>query len=104
LTPCPRPPNRLSLGRTPRCRSCGLVLGQRPPAQEIASLVQEIDGALKEQNRRLSALVVHHILRRPMDSQMALFIRMVEASNVSGLVQVLDDQIVAFLREVLKGP
>ncbi|MDO8749907.1 MAG: hypothetical protein Q7K03_02010, partial [Dehalococcoidia bacterium] len=104
LTPCPRPPNRLSLGRTPRCRGCGLVLGQQPPSEEIASVVQEIEGALKEQNRRLSALVVHRILRGPMNSHMARFINMVQASNVSGLVQVLDDQIVAFLREVLKGP
>lgn len=80
------------------------MLGQQPPSQEIASIVQGIQRGVREQSRQLSVLVTQRVLRGPIDSRMARFIRMVEAINVSGLVQVLDDQIVAFLREVLRGP
>ncbi len=80
------------------------ALDQQPPSQEISSALQGVQRGLREQSRQLSLLVVQRVLRGPIDSRIARFIRMVEASNVSGLVQVLDDQIVAFLREVLKGP
>ena len=104
VAPCPRPSNKLPLGRAPQCRTCGLVLGQQPPSQEVGSAVQGIQRGLREQSRQLSLLVVQRVLRGPIDSHIARFISMVQASNVAGLVQVLDDQIVAFLREVLKGP
>ena len=101
---CPLPSDQLSLGRTPRCRHCGLVLGQQVPSQDIDLVVQEVESGLKEQNRRLSLQVVQRILHGPRDERIDRFIQVVQASDVSGLVNVLDEHLVAFLRQVLSGP
>ncbi|MFC1935537.1 DUF6079 family protein [Chloroflexota bacterium] len=104
LTVCPTPSIQISLNRTPRCRRCGLKLGQQAPSQEVAAVIQEVGRGLKEQNRRLSLQVVRRILRGPVDERVQRFIQVVQASDVSGLVNVLDDSLVAFLREVLSRP
>ena len=104
ITVCPLPPSRLSLDRTPRCRRCGLVLGHQVASQEIGLVVQEVERGLKEQNRRLSLQVVQRILHGPRDERIDRFIQVVQASDVSGLVNVLDEHLVAFLRQVLSGP
>jgi len=104
LSVCPMPSSRLSLNRAPRCRRCRLVLGQRLPSQDSAAVIQEVERSLKEQNRRLSLRVVQRILRGKVDEHTRRFIQVVQASDVSGLVNVLDDHLVAFLREVLSRP
>ena len=104
ITVCSIPASRLNLGRSPRCGRCGLQLGQQPPSQEIATVIRQVERGLKEQNQRLSLQVVHRILRGPKDEHIDRFIQVVQASDVSGLVNVLDQQLVAFLREVLSGP
>ena len=104
LTVCPLLSSRLSLDRTPRCGRCGLVLGQRVPSQEIGLVFQEVESDLKEQNRRRSLQVVQRILHGPRDERIDRFIQGVQASDVSGLVNVLDEHLVAFLRQVLSGP
>ena len=104
LEVCPTPFSRLSLDRSPMCRRCGVVLGQRAPSQEAVSIIQEIERGLKEQNRRLSLRVIQRILHQPEDERIDRFIQVVQASDVSGLVNVLDDHMVEFLREVLTEP
>jgi len=104
LTVCPAPSSRLPLNRTPRCRRCGLALGQQVPSQEVVAVIEEVRRSLKEQNQRLSLRVVRRILRGPVDERVQQFIQVVQASDVSGLANVLDDHLVAFLREVLRGP
>ena len=99
---CPVPSKRLSLTRTPRCRRCSIRLGQWPPSEEVGSTIQHVERSLNEQNRRLSLRVVHRIIDGPKDQRIDRFIQVVQASDVSGLVNVLDDSLLAFLREVLR--
>lgn len=103
LVPCSVSPSRLALGRSARCRQCRLALGQMPPLGQVVQAIQDVQRGLREQTHRLSALAVQRALSGPADEPMARFIQMVAASNVAGLVQVLDDQMVSFLREVLRG-
>ncbi|MBI4201298.1 MAG: hypothetical protein HY531_03290 [Chloroflexi bacterium] len=104
LKVCATPSRKLSGDRTPRCRNCGLVLGQQPPSDKVEAVTRELDRGLKEQNRRLSLHVVHKIMRGRNDPRIDRFIKVVQASDVSGLANVLDDQLVTFLREVLSTP
>ncbi|MEE8443500.1 MAG: DUF6079 family protein, partial [Dehalococcoidia bacterium] len=104
LAACPTASSRLSLNRAAVCRGCAMTLGRRAPSREVATAIQEVGRGLKEQNQRLSLRVVHRILDGQVDERIRRFVQVVQASDVSGLVNVMDDNLVAFLHEVLSKP
>ena len=101
---CSAPASRLALDRTPLCRRCRITLGQEPPTEDVSELIKRIERGLREQNRRLSQQVVRQILDGPRDERLDRFIQVVQASDLSGLVNVLDERLVQFVREVLSVP
>jgi hypothetical protein len=77
-------------------------IGAGAPAREVGELASYINDALGEQNRRLAIRVAHHIIERPEHVDLDRFIQMVQISDLSGLANVLDDQVVAFIRGLLQ--
>jgi len=108
LFACPREGPALSaaLAASPVC-DCGFRLGDRPPAAEARRARQAIDRGLAGQQARLARRVVSRLLSRPTqtgEERLARFIEVVQASDLSGLALVLDDELVEFLRRLLEEP
>jgi hypothetical protein len=106
VRPCSRqdpPPDSLS----PMC-VCGFALGLEPRREWIDKAMRSVERALGQQMARLSGQVVRRILGRPSrgreGERLERFLQVVRASDVGGLVNVLDDALLDFLREMLGPP
>ncbi len=95
--------DQLHLDKAPKCHHCAIELGQNPPSQDVLDLAGQVKRGLREQNQRLSQQVVQRILDGPRDERLDRFIQVVQASDVFGLVNVLDQRLAQFVREVLSG-
>ena len=104
LSVCPMPSDDIPLDSQPACPSCGILLGTTAPSQEVGDAVRTLKVALREQNSRLSLRVISRILEGTRDERIDLFIKVVQTSDLSGLANVLDDQVERFLRELLAQP
>ena len=93
---------RPDVERSPRCPQCGLRLASDPPTQEVELLAGYVHDALRQQNQRLSQWVVRRMVRREPGSRLQRFINVVQISDLSGLANVLDDELVGFIRELLQ--
>ena len=93
--------SQASLEAEPRCPLCGLSLGDEPPTQEAERLLEELHDALGEQQRRLGSEAVRQILAQSGESRVDRFVKVVQASDLTSLANVLNDDLVAFLRQLL---
>ena len=73
-----------------------------PPAAEVEALAASVNEALSEQNARLARTVAHRLLKRETNERLDRFIQVVEVSDLSGLANVLDDELTAFVGELLR--
>ncbi|MBI4200126.1 MAG: hypothetical protein HY535_06615 [Chloroflexi bacterium] len=103
LAPCATAPGDLPLQEHPVCPACGLRLGEQPPTGEGEAVLRRVERGLREQNHRLSLRVVHRILEGQADARVRRFLQIVQASDLSGLAGVLDDQLLGFLGELLRA-
>lgn len=98
---CGLSPEELPLDTSPRCRVCQVALGEPLPEKEAELLLREIEGALGEQNRRLSQRVVQLILQGRSAKRLESFLKIVQASDLSALANTLDDRLARFIRRLL---
>jgi hypothetical protein len=102
ITPCPvADQGEVSVGEQPTCPYCGLVLTAEPPTKEVEHFLRQLRQALKEQQRRLSSEAVHRILAQSEERRIDQFIKVVQTSELTSLVNLLDDGLVEFLRQLL---
>ncbi len=101
---CATSPSDLSLEQYPRCRECGLGLGDMLPHREVDIFLKDLEDAIAEQNRRLSHILVRRILRGQADQRLDDLLKIVQASDLSALVTTLDDELLAFIKEFLASP
>jgi len=86
----------------PVCETCGLRLAERPPREEADSLVQGLDTALGEQLRRLKTEAIRQVLAQGTGDRIAKLVQAVEVASLDKLVDVLDEDLVAFITETLE--
>ena len=86
----------------PVCTSCALRLDAVPPTAEVEALAASVGEALGEQNARLARAVAHRLLKREANERLDRFIQVVEVSDLSGLANIFDDELAAFLGELLR--
>ena len=91
------------LEEIPHCRSCQLPLGESVPHRDAESLFGAIEQAMKEYNRRLSSHGVRQVLANPTREQLDKFIDLLHVADPSVLANVLDDEVVEFLRRFLRN-
>jgi hypothetical protein len=91
------------LRERPRCPVCDLTLDAAFPADEARRAVRGIDAALRRQQSRLASEAVRRILARG-GARLEQFLQIVQASDLAGLAQVLDDDLVGFLQGLLAEP
>ena len=100
---CPVTEDGLSVEDAPRCPACALGLDQEIPRREAEEAFGSLERAMREYNRRLSSHGVRQILAHPTREQLDKFISLVQVADPSALANVLDDEVVQFLRQFLRG-
>lgn len=98
---CPVFAEDLDLGDVPYCRSCLLPMNLSIPHRSVEQLSGDISRAMREYNRRLGAHSAMQILERPTRQQIDKFIELVQVADPSALANILDDNVVDFLRQFL---
>jgi hypothetical protein len=83
------------------CPECRLPLDQSPPARRVDEIVERIERACDRQMARLSSSAIQHVLHHSSDPRVDQFLKMVQASQLSSLRAVLDDDLVGYLRRFL---
>ncbi len=101
---CPWALEAREIERSPRCPACGLSVEREPPTREVEELGGYVAGTLGQQNRRLGGKVASRLLRSERTTKLQRFIDVVQVSDLSGLAQVLSDELVQFIRELLSDP
>ena len=91
----------LNLDATPGCPSCQLSLEWSIPDGDLARLVSAIDGVLEDKNRRLNNLLMERVLEGNNDQRLGDFITIVQASDLSALSNTLNEDLLAFIRQLL---
>ena len=86
------------LERTPYCASCKLAMDEAVPSKEVSELLREVEVTKREYNRRLGSEGAKRILADPSDQQLRRFMELVQVSDISSLANILDEQVVQFLR------
>jgi hypothetical protein len=91
----------LELSQEARCPACGIALGEEPPWQEAEEVQHLLEKALSQQLRRLSSKAVRRVLLQSGEARMQEFLQVVQASQTQSLAQILDDELLGFLRRFL---
>ena len=104
LKMCPAPEAEIPLDETPVCPYCGLRLSEQVPHREIEAVLLDIEQVLQEQNRRLSVHGVQQILKRRDEEMVDKLVKIVGIADLSPLANVLNPQVLAFLRTFLTSP
>jgi hypothetical protein len=95
------------LSETPVCPYCAFRLGEMPPVEELNATLIAIERGLATQQGRLARRVVSRLVARPgraQEDRLNRFINVVQASDLSGLAQVLDEGLLEFLGDLLLTP
>lgn len=94
--------NAINVSVTPMCEVCHLKLADRAPVAEVENFLKTARKALEEQLRRLSAAAIRRILTESGGNRIEKFIRVLEASDLSALANVLDDDLTKFIRTLIR--
>ena len=102
LNPCPAPDlEAVASGEQPACPSCGFLIVHHPPTTEVRAFLDHLNDALGEQQHRLATEAIRQILSQSKESRIDQFIRVLQTSDLSSLANVMDDELVNFLRKLL---
>ena len=88
-------------GQAARCSTCGISLNDEPPWEEVQRVRRRLERALNQQLQRLSSKAVSQILAASGEARMEQFLQLVQASQARSLADVLDDELLGFLRRLL---
>jgi len=83
------------------CPACGLLLDQQPPRELVADALDRIARAIQRQMALLSGVAVRQVLERSGDARVERFLKVVQAAQLASLVEILDDELVGYLRRFL---
>lgn len=104
VKPCPLDEEgRALVDREPVCSACGLTLTAQPPTRRVEGFLSQLRQALSTQQRRLSSAAIQQILESRQEARLDQLIKIIQTSDLSSLVKVIDDDLVAFLRDLLSG-
>jgi len=100
LEPCQAEGPIFSEPLSSRCHQCQLEMGSPPPQAEVDEVLSGLNEALGEQMSRLAKALAAMVITAQ-DPIIEKALKVVQASQVAPLAQMLDDQVTAFLRRCL---
>lgn len=83
------------------CPKCDLRLGASGHAEAAGAVLNRLPLSIEQQLGRLSSVAVRAILERSSDPRVERFLKVVQAAQISTLTQILDDDLVGYLRRFL---
>jgi hypothetical protein len=83
------------------CPACHLTLDQSPPAQPVQQTIARIERACEKQVTRLSSHIVHLVIRGRGDARLQQLLTVLQASQLSNFLDIMDDELLAYLRTAL---
>ena len=103
VTACPAREEEIALADHPWCTSCGARLGVQFTYDDVEEVIAEIERLLAGYNERLSSAAVRDILAGRRREEVEKVLAIVAAGDISALAGVLDDDVVSFLSEFMRG-
>lgn len=91
----------LELSQEARCPACGVALGEEPPWREADEVQHLLAKALSQQLHRLSSKAVRRVLAQSGEARIQEFLQITQASQTQSLANILDDELLGFLRRFL---
>jgi len=88
-------------GEASRCLACGISLNDEPPWEDVQRMRRRLERAVSQQLQRLSSKAVRQVLAVSGEARVEQFIQLVQASQARSLADVLDDELLGFLRRLL---
>jgi hypothetical protein len=88
-------------GEAARCSTCGISLNDEPPWEDVQRMKRRLERAVNQQLQRLSSKAVSQILVASGEARVEQFLQLVQASQARSLADVLDDDLLGFLRRLL---
>ena len=96
--------DELDLDEVPYCQGCELRMDQEIARRDAELAFAALDRAMRAYNRRLGSHSVRRILDHPTKERLDQFVALVQVADPSALANVLDNEVVAFLRRFLSAP
>lgn len=87
---------------TPRCLSCGFILGAMAPSAELDAVMERLRRGLAIKLAALSQSVIARLIREhDRDNRLEGFLKITQAAQTDALVRVLDEKLARYLAQVL---
>ena len=83
------------------CPACHLRLGAADHAEAVGVVLKRLSQSVEQQLSRLSSVAVRAILERSSDPRVERFLKVVQAAQITTLTEILDDELVGYLRRFL---
>ena len=83
------------------CPVCHLRLGAADHAEAAGAVLKRLSQSVERQLSRLSSVAVRAILERSSDPRVERFLKVVQAAQITTLTEILDDELVGYLRRFL---
>ena len=100
---CVEAEDDIDLESVPVCNECHLPMDEDAPRRVAAMVIRDTSAAMREYNQRISSEGVRRILADPSREQLDTFIDMVQISEISDLANVLDADVLEFLRRFVRN-
>jgi hypothetical protein len=109
LFACPQDPHSLgeAMDEAPVCAYCGYRLGDTAPVETLNTTLIAVERGLATQCTRLHQRIVVRLLAHTgsaRDDRLQRFAAAVQAADLAGLAQSLDEGMLAFLEDLLATP
>lgn len=98
LKSCALTEEEIPLEEAPECHACRLALGDNVPGRQAAAVFGDAERAMRDYNRRLASEGVRRVLAHPTREQLDKFVSLVQVADPTPLADVLDDDVLEFLR------
>ena len=89
------------LSNEPRCLECHFTMEQNFPMAELARLAAQVGMVFGGKTQELSRRLVDEALAGRSDKGWQEFLQIIQASELFSLANTLDNDLVAFIRQVL---
>jgi hypothetical protein len=93
---------QVTVDASPVCAICQREMTYSAPTQAIEQFNRDLNQALLDQQHRLASETIRRVLERGQGDALGQFLQVIQAANLTALVNVLDANIVKIIRDLLR--
>jgi hypothetical protein len=93
---------QVTVDATPVCAVCQREMTYPLPTQAVEKFNHDLTQALVDQQHRLASETIRRVLEQGQGDVLGQFLQVIQAANMTALVNVLDANIVKIIRELLR--